>query len=154
MRNGRPWYQENTPLRREESEHGVSDSAQRVCPISWCVCRREKSVQHNGVLQCGRPLPFLPAPLHGLLSGPSKLPWQDFKRKGRMRKDGGGGRDIVDTTRHTRSEIPNVYSIWKKIRSKRGGKRRKQTLMNARKSERFDRFSALVVETWQECGDR
>lgn len=56
-----------------------------VC-VCVCVCSREESVQHNGVLQCGRPHPSLRAPLHGLLFGPLKLPWRDFKRKGQKRE--------------------------------------------------------------------
>lgn len=98
-------------------EHRVDDSTQHVCPILCVmlfVCQGEdvsESVQHNRVLQCRRPHPFLLAPLHGFPSGLSKQPPQDIKRKEQRKKEEGRDRD--------RNEIPDMKT---KLKSKTAGK--------------------------------
>lgn len=112
--------------RREESNHGVHCFSQRVfyfvCDV--CVCQRgDRSVEHNGVLQCGRPHPFPPiAPLW-----PLKTALTRFKKRKASR---------IREWRH-RNEIPDV--------SKNKTRVRKTKIDTNECKKWFDRCSALVV---------
>lgn len=61
----------------KRSEHGVTDSAHVFFFCHEMCVKANESVQHNGVLQCGRPHPFLK-----VASGPLKRTSGDLKRKG------------------------------------------------------------------------
>lgn len=74
--HGQPWYQENTPIPWGEKWTWGHWLYMFFFCHEMCV-KANESVQHNGVLQCGRPHPFLK-----VASGPLKRTSGDLKRKG------------------------------------------------------------------------
>lgn len=136
LRNGLPRYKDNTPLQGVESRTRgwwlyTTCVSYFVCDV-MCVCQKEdvsESVQHNRVLQCGRPHLFLLAPLHGLAPSPSNQPQQDIKRNGQRKKGVGWHTDKI------RNEIPDRRKKTQKQEScKTGGREKKKLFLLCKKT--------------------